>query len=244
MLTSGVSSEADQGANVSARMAGMVWRSVRSLKFLSTTTTIVAGGPMAHELRLGIGKELPLVEHLLSSESEQANRREKPKREGDLRKAEQRTRPRRIGDRRNNWRGQIEFEQWQDKGRRRSENERRSASKELRQTERRGAQGDRRKEPPERRAVFNPKHRRSTDFDYRIHNNEDRSKRAEVDGYIGVKREESIGKQGLPGSTTYSPRVPMNIPKAPSEPVTSDNFIQSFIQAGERLWERLFGSSH
>jgi hypothetical protein len=191
---------------------------------------------MAHELRLGMGKELPLVEHSLNTESEQANRREKPKREGDLRKAEQRTGPRRIGDRRNNWRGQIEFEQWKDKGRRRSENERRSASKELRQTERRGAQGDRRKEPPERRALFNPKHHRSTDFDYRIHNNEDRSKRPEVDGCVGVKREDSCGKQ--------EPRVPLNMAKAPSEPVTSDNVIQSLIQAGERLWERLFGSSH
>jgi hypothetical protein len=198
---------------------------------------------MAHELRLGMGKELTLVEHSLRTESEPANRREKPKREGDLRKAEQRTGPRRIGDRRNNWRGQIEFEQWKDKGRRRSENERRSAAEELRQTERRGAQGDRRKEPPERRALFNPKHHRSTDFDYRIHNNEDRSKRPEVDG-VGVEYEDSFGKQGPPGSTTYSPPVPLNIPTAPSEPVTSDNFIQSLIQAGERLWERLFGSSH
>jgi hypothetical protein len=199
---------------------------------------------MAHELRLGIGKELPLVEHSLRTESEQANRREKPKREGDLRKAEQRTGPRRMGDRRNNWRGQIEFEQWKDKGRRRSENERRSAATELRQTERRGAQGDRRKEPPERRALFNPKHHRSTDFDYRIYNNEDRSKRPEVDGCAGVKSEDSFGKQGLLGSPTYSPQVPLKIPKAPSEPVTSDNFIQSLRQAGERLWERWFGSSH
>jgi hypothetical protein len=199
---------------------------------------------MAHELRLGIGKELPLVEHSLRTESEQANRREKPKREGDLRKAEQRTGPRRIGDRRNNWRGQIEFEQWNDKGRRRSENERRSSSKELRQTERRGPQGDRRKEPPERRALFNPKHRRSTDLDYRIHNNEDRSKRSEVDGGVGAKFEDSFGKHGSPGSTTYSPRVPLNMPTAPSEPVRSDDFIHSVIQTGQRLWERLFGSSH
>ena len=206
-------------------------------------TTIVAGGSMAHELRLGIGKELPLVDHSLGTESEQANR-DKPKREGDLRKAEQRTGPRRIGDRRNDWRGQIEFEQWKDKGRRRPENERRSASKELRQTERRGPLGDRRKQPPERRALFNPQHHRSTDFDYRIHNNEDLSKRLEVDGGVGVKFGDSFGKPGPPGSTTYSPRVPLNIPKAHSEPVTSDNVIQSFIRAGERLWERLFGSSH
>src|SRR3984893_11394795 len=128
-------------------------------------TSMVAGGPRKEELRLVIGKELPLVEDSLRSESEQANQNARPKREGDLRKGEQRTGPRRIGDRRNNWRGQIEYEQWKDKGRRRLESERRRASKELRQSERRGEQGDRRKEAPERRALLNPPHRRSTDFD-------------------------------------------------------------------------------
>jgi hypothetical protein len=202
---------------------------------------------MADELRLGMGKRLPWVEHSLRTESEQANQRVQPKREGDLRKAEQRTGPRRIGDRRNNWRGQIEHEQWKDKGRRRLENERRLASKELRQTERRGEQGDRRKEAPERRALFNPRHHRSTDCDYRIHNNEDRSVRPEGDGRVGasIRLDDSFGKQGPPGSTTYSPQVPLNIPRTPSEAApSSSNFIQSFIQAGERLWERLFGSSH
>ena len=201
---------------------------------------------MAEELRLGMGDELLLVEHSLRSESEHANQRVQLKREGDLRKAEQRTRPRRIGDRRNNWRGQIEYEQWKDKGRRRLENERRRASKELRQTERRGAQGDRRKEAPERRALFNPRHRRSTDFDYRIHNNADRTVRPEDDGHVGasIRLDDSFGKQGPPGSTTYSPHVPLGIPRTPSDVAPSSNFIQSFIQAGERLWERVFGSSH
>ena len=201
---------------------------------------------MKDELRLVMGKELPLVEDSLRSESEQANQKVRPKREGDLRKGEQRTGPRRIGDRRNNWRGQIEYTQWKDIGRRHLEGERRQAPQEVRQTERRREQGDRRKDAPERRALLNPPHHRSTDFDYRINNNDDLSVRPEGYGRVGasIRLDDSAGKQGPPGSTSYSPQVPLNIPRSPSEATPSSDFLQSFIQAGERLWERLFGSSH
>ena len=201
---------------------------------------------MKDELRLVMGKELPLVEDSLRSESEQANQNARPKREGDLRKGEQRTGPRRIGDRRNNWRGQIEYTQWKDIGRRHLEGERRQAPQEVRQTERRREQGDRRKEAPERRGLLNPQHHRFTDFDCRINNNDDLSVRPEGNGRVGasIRLEDSVGNQGSPGSTTYSPQVPLNIPRTPSEAAPSGDFLQSFIQAGERLWERLFGSSH
>jgi hypothetical protein len=186
---------------------------------------------MAEELRLGMERELPLAKHSPRTESEQANQRVTPKREGDLRKAEQRTGPRRRGDRRHDWRGQIEYEVWTDKGRRRFEGERRRAAKELRQTERRGEQGDRRKEAPERRALFNPRHRRSTDFDYGIHRNQDLSVRPEDDGRVGA-------------SMRFEDSSSPDIPRTPDEAAPSNHFVQSVRQAGERLWERLFGSSH
>src|SRR5712691_2286080 len=115
-----------------------------------------------------MGKELRLVMgNSPGTESEQENQGVKPKREGDLRKAEQRNGPRRMGERRKNWRGQIEYEQWKDRGRRRLEGERRQALHEPRQTERRGEQGDRRKKAPERRGLLNRRPHRSTDWDYR-----------------------------------------------------------------------------
>jgi hypothetical protein len=94
--------------------------------------------------------------------------------------------------------------------------------------------------------LFNPRHHRSTDFDYRINRNEDLSVRPEDDGRVGpsIRLDDSFGKQGPPGSTTYRPQVRLNIPRTPSEATPSSNFLQTFIHAGERLWARLFGSSH
>ena len=170
----------------------------------------------------------------------------KPRREGDLRRAEQRTGPRRIGDRRNNWRGQIEYEQWKDTGRRRLEGERRHALQDIRQTERRGNQGDRRKKAPERRGLLNARPHRSTDWDYRIKDNGDLSVRPEGDGRVGtslIRPEDSVGKEGPTGSTTYSPKVPLDIPRHPSEAAPSSNLLQGLIEAGKQARERLFGSS-
>src|ERR1700730_3133742 len=201
---------------------------------------------MVEELRLELGKELRVAEHSPRTESEQATQGVTPKREGDRRKAEQRTGPRRNGERRKNWRGQIEYQQWKDVGRRRLEGERRQTSQECRQTERRGEQGDRRKEVPERRTLWNRRPHRSTDFDYRINNNGDLSVRPERYGRVGtpVRLKDSVGAQGPPGSTTYSPQILLNIPRSPSEAAPSSNFFQRLIEVSRQVRERLLGAFH
>ena len=178
--------------------------------------------------------------------SEQANRGDRSKREGDLRKAERRTGPRRRGDRGNNWGGQIEYKQWKDRERRRLEGERRRASHERRQGERRGEQGDRRKEAPERRAVLNPRPHRSTDCDYRINNNDDRSVRPEGRGRAetSTRREHTVGKQGPAGPTTYSLQASLDIRGNPGEAAPGSNVVQRFIEVGTKLRERLLRAFH
>jgi hypothetical protein len=178
--------------------------------------------------------------------SEQANRGDRSKREGDLRKAERRTGPRRRGDRGNNWGGQIEYRQWKDRERRRLEGERRRASHERRQGERRGEQGDRRKEAPERRAWLNPRPHRSTDLDYRINNNDDRSVRAEGRGCVetSTRLERTVGEQRPPGPTTYTLQAPPHMTGNPSEAAPGSNSVQGFIEVGTKLWERLLRAFH
>jgi hypothetical protein len=178
--------------------------------------------------------------------SAQANQGGRSKREGDLRKAEQRTGPRRRGDQGNNCRGQIEYKQWKDRERRRLEGERRRAAHERRQGGRRGEQGDRRKEAPERRGLLNPRPHRSTDFDYRINNNDDRSVRPEGRGRVetSTRLEHTVGKQGPPGPTTDWSQASLQIPGIPSEAAPSSNLVQRFIEVGTKLWERLLRAFH
>ena len=192
-----------------------------------------------------MAEELRVVESSPRTESEQANQGVKPKREGDLRKAEQRVGPRRIGDRGKNWRGQIEYKQWKDRERRRLEGERRRASHERRQSERRGKLGDRRKEAPERRALFNPPHRRFSDFDYRTNKNDDLPVRPEGHSRVGtpMRCEDSVSKQGPPGST-YSPQVALNIPGTPSEAAPSSNVFRRLLEVGRQVRERWLRSFH
>jgi hypothetical protein len=93
---------------------------------------------------------------------------------------------------------------------------------------------------------LNPRPHRSTDFDYRINNNDDRSVRPEDRGRVetSTRLEHTVGKQGPPGPTTYSLPASRQITGNPSEAAPGSNLVQRFIEVGSKLWERLLRAFH
>lgn len=138
------------------------------------------------------------------------------KREGERRVAEQRKWQRRRRDRRQNWKGDAEFDGWQDKGRRKRGSDRRVNCQDRRVSERRIGLAERRAGIPERR--ISGRAHRMTDLQAVIRQVQDISNQEEGVGKVAtLPRSET-----KPAAEAIPPKTSDRNPKFSLQPIPKD----------------------